>query len=242
MPLAISPVTLAIQAQKSPSSKLRNPPPWLHPRQIERSYAVMLQRLTKEFTRQVRDIVIPALASISEQADTELGLAESARLDAWSDRVEELMSILRIGATKREKSVDALAVDIGQRTSNWNNKEWQKILRRTVGVSLLQSEPGLRERLRLFVETNTKLIGNMQTQGIEKINGIIERGFSTGARHTTVAADIETALGVEENKARLTARDQVSKLNGRLTQMRQVEAGIPHYIWQTAEDIRVRTS
>lgn len=241
MALATSPISLAIQAEKSPPTKLRNPPPWLHPRQLERSYAAFLQRIVKEFARNVNATVIAALPSIETEARLEQGREDSERTDAWFDRIAPLMELLQLSATARAAGSQATTIDIGQKTSNWNDKEWQKILRRTVGVGLLTAEPGLRDQLRLFAQTNANLVTKMQSDAIEKIQGQIERGFATGARHTEIAKAIRADLEVTENRARLIARDQVSKLNGRLTQMRQEEAGISKYIWRDSDDTRVRT-
>ena len=242
MALATSPLALAFQAQqigRRRRRRLRRPPAWLHPRQIERSYARALQLQAEEFIRQVKEVLLPALPGISAQANSELGLT---RMDAFPDRVNELLAILRIGATARDTSVKALAVDVGQKTSKWNNKEWQKTLRKVVGVGIFTAEPALRERLGLFATTNEKWFKGMQADTLAKLDGIIERGFSTGARHETIAKEIEAELGKTKQRARLTARDQVSKLNGRLTQMRQEEAGISKYIWQDSDDTRVRPS
>lgn len=242
MALATSPIALAFQAQqvrRRRRRRLRRPPAWLHPRQIERSYARALQLQAEAFIRQVREVLLPALPAISEEANRELGLT---RTDAFPDRVNELLNILRIRTTARDTEVRAQAVDIGQKTAQWNNKEWQKILRKTVGVGLLTSEPGLRERLGLFATTNEKWFKGMQEDTLAKLDGIIERGFSTGTRHEIIAKEIEEELGKTKQRARLTARDQISKLNGRLTQMRQEEAGISMYIWQDSDDTRVRPS
>jgi len=240
MALATSPVALAFQTQQVVRRRrLRRPPVWLHPRQIERSYARAFQLKTEEFIRQVKEVLLPALPAISAEADSELGLT---RTDAWPDRVDKLLTTLRIGAAARATDVKALAIDVGQKTSRWNNKEWQKTLRKTVGVGLLSSEPGLSARLGLFATTDEKWFIGMQEAELNKLNGIIERGFSTGARHETVAKEIEASLGKTPQRARLTARDQVSKLNGRLTQMRQEDAGVSMYVWRDSDDTRVRTS
>ena len=241
MALATSPIALALQAQTvGRRRRLRRPPAWLHPRQIEKSYAAELDRLARAFVRQVRETIIPGLPAIEDQARLELGHADSLRADAWFDRVAPLLAALRIGATERDATVDAGAIDIGQRTSQWNDKEWQKILRKTVGVGLLTSEPGLRDQLRLFVQTNANLITKLQADKISEIQGVIERGFAQGLRHTEVAKEVMAKAQTTVKRARLIARDQISKLNGNLTHTRQVAAGIEHYIWQTAEDTRVR--
>jgi SPP1 gp7 family putative phage head morphogenesis protein len=236
MALATSPIALALTAQKS-KKKLRKPPPWLHPRQIERNYARALQTLAKAFARQVRETVIAALPSLAGDAEFELG-----HQDALPDDIARLMEVLRLSVPSRTQQAEAMAIDIGQRTSEWNDKEWQKILQSTLGVGLVTAEPGLRERLRLFVQTNANLVTNMQTEAISKIEGIVERGFAAGTRHTEIAKEIRKQLDVTESRARLIARDQASKLNGQLTRMRQEEAGITKYVWQTADDARVRAT
>ena len=237
MAIATSPFALALRAQQTGRRRrLQKPPVWLHPRQIERSFAAEFQRLAKSFIRQIRETVIPGLPAIETQARLEQGRADSSRTDAWFDRVAPLLSALQIGATERDATVNALAIDIGQKSSEWNNKEWQKILKRTVGVGLLTAEPALRDQLRLFVQTNANLITKLQADKIAEIQGVIERGFAQGLRHTEVAKQVMEKANTTVSRARLIARDQVSKLNGRLTQMRQEEAGITKYIWQTAQD------
>jgi len=52
--------------------------------------------------------------------------------------------------------------------------------------------------------------------------------------------DIRQLAGVSETRAALIGADQVGKLNGRLTQYRQMSAGIESYIWRTMGDRRVR--
>ena len=48
------------------------------------------------------------------------------------------------------------------------------------------------------------------------------------------------ALRKVENRAKLIARDQVSKLNGEIAQLRQRNIGIERYYWRTMTDERVR--
>jgi SPP1 gp7 family putative phage head morphogenesis protein len=48
------------------------------------------------------------------------------------------------------------------------------------------------------------------------------------------------ATTVTEERARVIARDQVGKLNGQLTELRQRQAGVTTYYWRTSRDERVR--
>ena len=243
MALATSPIALAFQAQqRSRRRRLRRPPVWLHPRQIERSFAAELGGLADDLIRQVRETILPALPDIERQSRSEQGRGDSTRADAWFDQVAQLVSTLQISVDPLDATVKASAINVGQKASQWNNKEWQKTLRKVVGVPLLTSEPGLRDQLRLFAQTNANLITKLQADKLAEIQGVIERGFAQGLRHTEVAKQVMEKAKTTKSRARLIARDQVSKLNGNLTHMRQVQAGISMYIWRDSDDTRVRTT
>ena len=51
---------------------------------------------------------------------------------------------------------------------------------------------------------------------------------------------INNKIGKTEANVNLIARDQVSKLNGQLTRVRQTSLGVKSYIWRTSLDERVR--
>ena len=51
---------------------------------------------------------------------------------------------------------------------------------------------------------------------------------------------IQSVAQNNRNRAKLIARNQIGKLNGRLSQLRQQSAGITKYKWSTSKDERVR--
>ncbi len=51
---------------------------------------------------------------------------------------------------------------------------------------------------------------------------------------------LQGRTGVAESRAMLIARDQTTKLNGALNEIRQTEAGVTSYTWSTSLDERVR--
>jgi SPP1 gp7 family putative phage head morphogenesis protein len=55
-----------------------------------------------------------------------------------------------------------------------------------------------------------------------------------------VSKEISARFGVSQRRAAFIARDQVAKLNGDLTRLRQTDLGIDNYIWRTSLDERVR--
>jgi SPP1 gp7 family putative phage head morphogenesis protein len=70
----------------------------------------------------------------------------------------------------------------------------------------------------------------------------VRRGVATGRRHEEIMRELEDGYAVPKRRARLIARDQVSKLNADLAQSRQRDVGIEYYYWETSSDERVRGS
>jgi SPP1 gp7 family putative phage head morphogenesis protein len=69
------------------------------------------------------------------------------------------------------------------------------------------------------------------------------RGFQAGIRSEDVAKQINQVLGGEnKRRAQIIARDQISKLNGQLNELRQTELGLTQFRWRTVGDDRVRPS
>jgi len=70
--------------------------------------------------------------------------------------------------------------------------------------------------------------------------GIVQRGLVAGTTSLTMQKEFQERLRITKNRASLIAVDQVGKLNGQLTELRQTNLGIEGYIWRNSEDRRVR--
>jgi SPP1 gp7 family putative phage head morphogenesis protein len=70
----------------------------------------------------------------------------------------------------------------------------------------------------------------------------VSEAVAKGERWETMREDIRAELGVGERHLELIARDQVAKLNGRITQALQEAAGVTSYRWRAARDERVRAT
>lgn len=207
----------------------------------------MLLKVVERIENAVREILLPQLSSLVEESqtvrpDSAEGFTSLSRMDGWVERAAALMELLTISLSERPENVSAVALDVGQKTSQWNSAQWQKILKTTLAVDIFQAEPYLRDELVSFARENTRLISKMTDEAIGEIDGIVQRGISGGRRIEEIAKDIQTRFDVTRNKAKLIARDQVAKLNGQLTQLRQKNLGVSKYIWRTSRDERVRDS
>lgn len=179
------------------------------------------------------------------------GIVDSAgfRQDSWNDNVKDVIDALKISFDKELPNFSIYAEDIGQKSSSWHNKEWQKTMKSISEINFYQNEPWLVDVMKSFVSQNTNLITKLTDETLQNVNGIIDRGIIAGKRHETLMKEIlngtELQKGVFKTvrtRARLIARDQVAKLNGNLMRLRQTNLGITHYFWRTSLDERVRSS
>ena len=229
--------------------KLRKPPKWLFPTPMEREYLRGILELLKALEEAVEAILIPELARLEREVsgprpDGITGkMPVPQRGDDWVDDVPKLMRaiVLQVG-NRYEEGAAALAIDIGQKTSRWNSAQWQRILKTVLGVDVFRSEPWLHETLKGFGAENVALIKSIRDQSVTKIEGMTMRALQAGTRHEQLALAIREEYGNGKKRAALIARDQVAKLNGNLTMLRQKNAGVKHYVWRTSMDERVRPS
>lgn len=99
-------------------------------------------------------------------------------------------------------------------------------------------DPGTTGVLDAFRSENVRLIRSIADQQLEEVEGVLRENF--GLRIEELSSLLQERFGVTESRGDLIARDQTLKLNGQLTQTRQVAAGINEYIWTTSRDERVR--
>ena len=75
---------------------------------------------------------------------------------------------------------------------------------------------------------------------LEEMRETLTKAEAGAWRVEDLRKQIQADFDVTKSKADLLARDQVLKLNGQLTQLRQQNAGISEYDWSTSGDERVR--
>jgi SPP1 gp7 family putative phage head morphogenesis protein len=125
----------------------------------------------------------------------------------------------------------------------FNQKQWGKFTKAILGDPFTPFEPWLDEVINAWKEENFRLIRKLSTEYITEVNRIVSSGVMDGKTWDAIMRDIRKKdKNLTRSRARLLARDQVGKLNGRLTKRRQQEIGVNWYIWRTAQDERVRDS
>lgn len=115
------------------------------------------------------------------------------------------------------------------------------ILRQTgIDFSGLMSDEALGDAFDEAVAANIALINSIPQQYLDRVEQAVMASLQAGTLNATLADDLLKIEGITKNRAKLIARDQLGKINSRLSQLRQQSLGITHYYWSTSLDERVR--
>lgn len=219
--------------------------PTLSPR-----YPVLLAR---EYWRALRSMEEWLLAKIPTWLSPALEVAQSrvdgaARLDDLQSNVSGALSTLQQSLQERftEAGIAHLIRPHGQKVDDQHRRAFQTALRSLVGVEVLESENIRGPILDGWVAENVDLITTIRDEAIPGMAADIEQAFAQGLRHEDLLKKwqregLPVERGTLRQRARVIARDQISKLNGQLTEHRQGKAGIDEYDWMSVADgARVR--
>lgn len=235
MPLDLRMVK-AILLHKNKRGRLKRPPALLYPLSQERSYQAMLLDFVEDLEKGFEQDIGRFLQLFIDEQRRNL-----PRTDEWTDNVENLVNNLSLKFDDRaKKRIEAMTLNLGKSTSKFNLEQWRKATNSVFGIDLLQYEPWLDNALKSFVKENVSLIKSIKDKSLSTLETSLQRDIRKGTRVEDIRKNIQEVFDVTKSRAKLIARDQIGKLNGELTQLRQQEAGIKSYIWRTALDERVR--
>lgn len=178
--------------------------------------------------RKVGDAPPPPPGAPAEAPGLDVLLEQAARrfgnIEAVADRLAKLAAQRALGAVDEalaESILKAIGVDIS---------------------SYLAPDSEIRAALTEAIEANVALIKSIPAQYLGSIRETVEKAFAAGERFESVAERIAHIGDVTESRAKLIARDQISKQTAAFNEVRQTSVGITHYVWSTSHDERVRAS
>lgn len=233
---------LAVQHIRTRASKKigrpkKKPHTWLFPQGQEIKYTKDLYSLTRELSRLIKEILYPAIPQMVAEVQIK---TPNDRQDDFLGTLRSLIVFIRKSIQSKVDYTILEAVNIGAQISAFNHAQFQKVNENVLGINLFIHEPWLADQLKLFSSQNAQLITSIPDEELESVAGIVERGLQNGDRITEIEKDIQKSFGITHRRAKLIARDQTTKLNASLTRLRQQEAGVTEYVWQTSGDERVR--
>ena len=165
---------------------------------------------------------------------------DRADVEGWAEALGRIVQNIREQFAPAERALEVSARVAVNRTSAFNKQQITNQLRGVLGVDIFIAEPELADELAAAVAENVGLIESIPEQYFDEVERIVLRGFRAGQRSEVLGDEISERFGVSRKRGAFIARDQIESLNGNLTRNRQINLGIPGYIWRTALDERVR--
>lgn len=224
---------------KKPKVDVKVVPRWQFPHGAELGYRKQLFKIVSLIEESLTNMLIPRLPIL--QAELNANRPQLKTDDYLSD-LNGIIAGMQVFINKNQNDPKLIASTIGMDISQFNREQMLKIMRRVFGVDVFTHEPWLSDQLDLFATQNVDLIKDLSDKAMGDIKGIVTRGFASGINLKNMTGQLQDRIGFTKNRAKLIARDQTSKLNGQLTQLRQTQNGISKYQWATAGDERVRPS
>lgn len=219
---------------------------WLYPFADEKKYERLI---LKQIINPLINSIIPVIReNIDNWKRAARGDSLNVKLDDWIDELEQILRDMGVETTSifgeegEEEGTELWAsiVILAGITYAFNRKQWNKQTKQILGFEYETDESWWEESRKAWAKENYNMLKNYSRDYQNRIREITYRGI----RNQTLTRDIIKELQKEgdrlKNKAKLLARDQIGKLNGKITQLRQEEVGIEIYKWRTALDERVR--
>lgn len=218
------------------------------PASAEREYV----RMTNSYMQILKEELEEELPKLKEayKANRDADVKENQRNDSYTDLMLAINQIFN----KVKYNVTAKTFGFGLRQklevlAHLNRKltvkEWKRAIKSTLGIDIREDYylgDFYVEKLVEWVDYNVDLIKTIPEDTLDKMRDIVYDGFTKGKTTTRIVKEIQHTYGVSKRRAKLIARDQTAKLNGKIQQAQQQDAGITEYIWDTSGDERVRKS
>ena len=166
------------------------------------------------------------------------------RQDAADDLVESLLAVVdtvRRGAAQAFKPDEEGIEAIARQLDLFASRQLRKTIKRVARVSIVQTAED-DALFREFVSENVAKITSISSAYFDDIEKSIRDSFDKGRTTRKIRDEIQARYGVSRSRATLIARDQISKLNGQITEHKQTSLGITRYVWSSSGDERVRPS
>lgn len=208
--------------------------PVRNPKGPEVKYRRWLQNLARKMKADVNDQILPLLKRLQPEYVN----------DSYAQTLERAFENLRRNYIDIDRNAKIVANSFTNDMNATNKQRFYKAMENAVGVdlnSIVQGE-GLEDIMYATTRENVALIKTIPEEYFKKIETLVFNGTVQGRTAGSMIKHIQKVGKVTENRARVIARDQSSKLNSALNQQRSQNLGVEEYIWRTAGDERVRDS
>lgn len=179
------------------------------------------------------------VVSYLKNSGTYVGDAAIGDAPAWLNWVTRKFSSLGDRISKVSQSI---AEKVTKKQAKATDKQLAEQIKRMSGIDIsgLMKAGALTDAVNTAIAANVSLIESIPQQYHQRLEAIILAGFQDGKGYKWIEDEIKALGQSTDARARLIARDQMGKLNGRFNELRQQSLGITHYYWSTSNDERVR--
>lgn len=224
-------------ARLAAQNKLRRPtitlPPIQDSKGAQTEYLRALRAMLRSLAATVRSDVLPA-------AEAEIARQRSSMTqDALGEFVFESLKQL---AVRLGVIAEGMVGRILRMESERHTKKWLASVRSTIGIDLaaVVSQEDLAEYLTTAAARNASLIKSLGDDAVKRVEQATYQAILQGQTAAQLRKRMTEEFGVLDSRAKLIARDQVSKLTSDLNRRRHEQAGVTSYVWMSSRDERVR--
>lgn len=213
------------------------------PVSAEREYI----RAVNQYMRSVKKIIEDEMPSLQDEYRRQLN-EKDLNMDGVFDFASFITSFF-LGITSKLDKMGATGVlvkklrKIGAITKKQEIAEWRRMVKKTLGVNLAEdyySGEFFDSLLEEWVHENVDLIKTVPHDMLGGMRTVIAEGYEKGLSATEISKGIQERYAMSKSHAQFIARDQMSKLNSKITQKQHEDAGVTRYQWSTSGDSRVR--
>lgn len=209
---------------------------------MERDYNRALQRqVVDPFVESCREHLLPALPVIFAQARQDADIRDIPEGTGWFETLRQALVTTLVQVGLDDQTIAAIVTQVAASVDTFNEAQFRAVLRSVYGVDILTgAPPGLRGALSAWEVQNIQLIKSIPVESLGRMQNKIVNALQTGQTMRDTQKAIVEEFGVASRRAELIARDQVGKLNGQLTELRQTDIGVDSYVWRGMLDSRER--
>lgn len=208
----------------------------------ERQYSQTFVNLYNRFDKIVLRWMPKILKAIQKEQDKTLRTDDLIGIFQIIDyyltkMLEDLKKEEEQGKTAQRVKAAAILV------RNVVNRGWSKSVERTLGVKLLSGyydETFYKELLEQWLNENLGMISSIPQELVRQLREVFREDISKQLSVDIIAKHVRHTCKTSKSHSKFIARDQIGKLQSKITQYQQQDAGVKEYIWCSAHDGKVR--
>lgn len=139
-----------------------------------------------------------------------------------------------------QAEIELAAARVFPRGGQINRTAFREFMRRALSVDVITGDRRIEQALAIAEAENIALIRSIPDVALNRMHTRMVEAVRLGRSLREVRDSVVAEFGVTERRAELIARDQIGKLNGELTRVRQEDIGVTEYKWRGVLDSRER--